>query len=350
MTKETCCIVDHQKMKSMHNAGLLPSKFNQPLYALWEITYACPLKCIHCYNHSGEAPLKHKSVEETVKIAHQLGESGVFGVCLSGGEPSMHPAFFEVARILRHEYKVNVGTPTNGYNITANKAEKMLDLFSLIQVSVDGADAATHDYIRAVKGSFNQAINTVSLLNDLLESRTEESSPMLAIALAANSLNYHQVENLVDRVFSEYPNLKEVRVQPQVPSGRGVESDLLLSLDQQQEVEDKAAQLTKKWGKLVRYENPMVHIWKALEGWPWETMVIDPYGKVRFSPWLPGNVGSLDEESLDSIWENKLSTIHKDPDFIQVLSRLHSVNDAGKAYHSLESIFGTFGGKRPVHA
>src|SRR5262249_35425124 len=90
--------------------GLLPTAFSAPGFVLWEITYACPLRCIHCYNHSGDAPPKQLPTDQLLKIADQFGDLQVHSVCLTGGEPSVHKGYLDVARRLK-DHQVSVGTP-----------------------------------------------------------------------------------------------------------------------------------------------------------------------------------------------------------------------------------------------
>ena len=63
---------------------------------MFELTYRCSEKCIHCYNigatrnneeQSGRALLKELQFEDYKRIIDELYEEGLTKVCLTGGDP-----------------------------------------------------------------------------------------------------------------------------------------------------------------------------------------------------------------------------------------------------------------------
>ena len=66
-----------------------------------EITDACNLKCIHCYNDSGKKRRNELTLEEIYKLIDEAKRIGVLRVNVSGGEPLVHPHFFEIAEYIR---------------------------------------------------------------------------------------------------------------------------------------------------------------------------------------------------------------------------------------------------------
>jgi Predicted Fe-S oxidoreductases len=74
-----------------------------------EINDHCNLQCPICYAESGPARIEHRSLDEVRRMLDAIvaneGEADV--VQISGGEPTLHPAFFEImaeatARPIRH--------------------------------------------------------------------------------------------------------------------------------------------------------------------------------------------------------------------------------------------------------
>lgn len=82
-----------QHRKGIHDKienKLLPKNYQYPVGVQFELTYACNQKCIHCYNQSGgKHAEKEMSLDEWKKLAHRVGEMGVFQCIISGGEPTL---------------------------------------------------------------------------------------------------------------------------------------------------------------------------------------------------------------------------------------------------------------------
>jgi SynChlorMet cassette radical SAM/SPASM protein ScmF len=127
------------------------------------LTDGCNLRCRHCWI----AP-KYQTESNTYpyldfdlfkSIIEQAKPLGLTGVKLTGGEPLLHPQFSEILECIQNE-GLRLIVETNGVLCTAKVAEKMAackDPF--VSVSLDGADSGTHEWVRGVKGCFDEAID-----------------------------------------------------------------------------------------------------------------------------------------------------------------------------------------------
>lgn len=328
-------------------AGVLPRSFEAPLFVLWEITYVCPLRCIHCYNHSGIDPGPQLGVDELVGVADQLGALQVHSVCLTGGEPAAHKGYLAAARRLR-AHGISVGTPLSGWLLTPELAAEMAGLFDTIQVSLDGATAATHDRIRGVPGSHERALRACRILDEALESAGRRPPPTFAVAFVANRLNFDEIGAFIDLVAQGYRHVNEVRVQAIVPVGRAMELGMQLTREQTATMEAVCARKNLEYYPHVHVDpgDPTFHLKKPRVGHPWDLAVIDPRGRVRFSPWLSGEVGDLKERSLKEIWDAELRFLHEDPRWLSAIDQIDHVNDMQAVEVLLSAEYGRFGGGR----
>jgi AdoMet-dependent heme synthase len=133
----------------------------------WETTKACNLSCRHCR----AVPQRRVGPEElTTRRAFDLIDAvakvarPVF--VLSGGEPLYRPDIFDIA-----EYGAETGfrmaLATNGTLITSRIAAKIADAgISRVAVSLDGANADTHDRFRGMPNSHAYALRGIQLLRD----------------------------------------------------------------------------------------------------------------------------------------------------------------------------------------
>ncbi len=133
----------------------------------WESTKACNLTCRHCravpQRTLGPTEL---NTSEAFDLIDAIGQVAKPVMVLSGGEPLFRPDLFDIA-----EYGVETGfrmaLATNGTLVTARVAAKIADAgISRVAISLDGADADTHDRFRGLPGSHALAIRGVRNLRD----------------------------------------------------------------------------------------------------------------------------------------------------------------------------------------
>ena len=108
----------------------------------WHITDACDLRCKHCYDRSRRSPM---SLDQAQRVIDELGrfcrERGVQGhVTLTGGNPLLHPRFFE---IYRRVAGAGFGLSILGNPIDAVQLKQMVGIARprYYQVSLEGLEA-----------------------------------------------------------------------------------------------------------------------------------------------------------------------------------------------------------------
>jgi mycofactocin radical SAM maturase len=127
-----------------------------PICLTWEITYGCNLACIHCLSSSGRRDPNELSTAEAMAVVDELHDMQVFYVNIGGGEPTIRPDFYDIV-----DYAVGRGVgvkfSTNGSTITPSRAAMLAAAdYVDVQISIDGAVAATNDGVRGI-GSYDTA-------------------------------------------------------------------------------------------------------------------------------------------------------------------------------------------------
>lgn len=143
----------------MENLSGLSNQPYRPRLVFWELTKGCNLRCVHCRATATELSSPDDlSYEESVQIIDQLAEYAPLILVLSGGEPLFRGDLFRLARRAT-ERGIRVALGTNGTLITAEVARKIKESgVRRVAISLDGADAATHDSFRGIPGAFDRAI------------------------------------------------------------------------------------------------------------------------------------------------------------------------------------------------
>jgi len=106
------------------DCGLCPDHMQHSCLSIVELTDHCNLRCPTCYAASGPERLTHRSLDEIIAMLDAVvaseGEADV--VQLSGGEPTLHPQFFEVLEAARARPIKHLMLNTNGIRIAQDEA------------------------------------------------------------------------------------------------------------------------------------------------------------------------------------------------------------------------------------
>jgi len=133
-----------------------------PFMVSHSITQKCNLKCKHCYSESVEqAAPDELSTEEAFRFIDDLSSWGIGLLIIDGGEPLCREDLFDVIRYASARgIRTTIGS--NGTLIDEAAAKKMKEAGVMaVAISVDGADAQTHDSFRGVPGAFDQTLRGV---------------------------------------------------------------------------------------------------------------------------------------------------------------------------------------------
>ncbi|MBI5513139.1 MAG: TIGR04053 family radical SAM/SPASM domain-containing protein [Deltaproteobacteria bacterium] len=185
---------------------------DHPLLVIWEVTQACDLVCQHC--RACAKPSRDPdelTTEEGFRVLDQVAAMGTPLVVLTGGDPARRPDLVElVAHGTARGLSMAV-TPSGTPTMTRELLGRLRDAgLSRLAVSVDGADAGTHDAFRGVSGSFQESL------------RILEDARSLGVERQVNSTlgphNHGQLRALTELVTSVGAVLWSVFVV--VPTGR----------------------------------------------------------------------------------------------------------------------------------
>ncbi|MFA7344233.1 MAG: radical SAM protein [Terrimicrobiaceae bacterium] len=125
---------------------------------VWRITRRCNLRCVRCASDS--APKHYPgelTLDQMVAVVDDLSGSRVPAVLFSGGEPMLHPHFFDVAGYAV-ERGLQVTVSTNGTRVDSHAAERLKDLgVAYVGISLDGT-GENHDRFRGRPGAFKRAV------------------------------------------------------------------------------------------------------------------------------------------------------------------------------------------------
>lgn len=167
----------------------------QPELVVWETTYKCNAKCIHCGSDCAAQEKPYQlTTAECLDIIQDLEYLGAKFVILSGGEPLLREDIGALAAALKRA-KIDVGIISNALAVN----EETIKLIKAIDpkgfgISLDGGTAYMHDYIRGHKGTFDNVIKAIRLL--------QQNCIEPSIVTTVHKLNFPHLPKIRDLLIS----------------------------------------------------------------------------------------------------------------------------------------------------
>lgn len=173
------------------------------------LTEGCNLRCRHCWiapKFQTEAhPYPFLSVDIFRSVVEQGRQLGLCSVKLTGGEPLLHPGIDDILEYVKGQ-DIDLLMETNGVLCTARMAQRIAACKNpFVSVSIDGADAKTHEWVRGVSGCFELAVDgvrhlvdqgvTTQIIMSVMRRNKEQVEPVVRLAeeLGAESVKFNLV-------------------------------------------------------------------------------------------------------------------------------------------------------------
>lgn len=191
----------------------------RPFIAIWEVTQACDLACVHC--RASAQPERHPlelTTEEGKGLIDQIAALEVPVFVLTGGDPIKRPDLFELIAHARSKgVRVSL-TPSATPLLTRAIVVRLKEAgLARLAVSLDGAASATHDAFRGMAGSYARTLNAVRWANEI--------GLPVQINTTFSRRNIGEIDAIVALMESLRITLWSVFFL--VPTGRGKLGDLL---------------------------------------------------------------------------------------------------------------------------
>ena len=125
----------------------------------WEVTRSCNLACVHCRASAVCEPYAGEfDTEKCKRILDEIATVGNPVIILTGGEPMLRKDIYEIAAY-GDQKGFRMVLATNGTLVDEAAAKRLMDSgIRRVSISIDGAEAASHDAFRRVPGAFAGAM------------------------------------------------------------------------------------------------------------------------------------------------------------------------------------------------
>jgi radical SAM protein len=209
----------------------------RPYIAIWEVTQACDLACVHC--RACAQPRRNPfelSTEEGKRLIDEVAGMQVPVFVLTGGDPIKRPDLFELIN-----YATQVGvrvslTPSATPLLTCEIVHRLKQAgLARLALSLDGSSKEVHDAFRGMSGSFDRTMEAMEWAN--------EAGLPVQINTTFSRRNIEDFDQIAALIGSKSLALWSVFFL--VPTGRGKVDDLL-SADEFEEIFAKLYALSRR--------------------------------------------------------------------------------------------------------
>lgn len=173
-----------------------------PIAMLAELTHRCPLACPYCSN---SVDLTRRSAELGTEVwvdaFQQAAQLGVLQIHLSGGEPASRPDLVQLVTGAR-DAGLYTNLITSGIGVTEARLDALVAAgLDHVQLSLQGTNTRTADWIGHYKGGFERKMKLARLIRDR------------SIPLTLNAVMHRHNLDQLDKTFDLALELKARRLE-----------------------------------------------------------------------------------------------------------------------------------------
>ena len=159
-------------MKLLDEIYANAERLQVPMHVMLEVTNACNLDCIHCYIKGTVDQFRlcddneELSLRQIERLLDDLVEEGTLNLVFTGGEAFLRPDFLEILALARERHFA-ISIFSNGQCIDVRTADKLAEIHPVgVYFSIYGANAAVHERVTGVRGSFEKLLGAIALLRE----------------------------------------------------------------------------------------------------------------------------------------------------------------------------------------
>ncbi|MCP3850471.1 MAG: radical SAM protein [Gammaproteobacteria bacterium] len=199
------------------DCGLCPDHEQHSCLTLVEITDRCNMECPTCYSESSPTCGEHRSMDEIGKmldlVVKNEGEPDV--VQLSGGEPTIHPNFFEILEMAKEKPIRHLMINTNGIRIAKDTkfVKKLATYKPGIEVYLQ-FDSFNSEVLKNLRGE-----DVSEIRKKAIDNLNQYNISTTLVVVLNKGLNDSEVGEVID-FASKQRCIRGVSFQPTQAAGR----------------------------------------------------------------------------------------------------------------------------------
>lgn len=264
-----------------------------PLVVHFDLTYRCPLQCVHCYLMKNN---KHQelTLNEIKNILDQLADAGTLYLTFSGGEIFLRDDLPEIVTYAR-KLHFAVRLLASGVLIDKEMACKVASWYpEMVAFSIYDMDASIHDAITRKKGSLAKTLAAIEALK-------EKSVPLKisSVLMKKNVGHYYGIYDFAKELGAQFQ--ADYRITPKT---NGSKEPLKFHIKDQKIKEILSDPIFSRNYELEPTEGYSGIFDTVPCGAGHMSCYITPYGMITPCVQVPIEYGNLKEKLFSEIWNN----------------------------------------------
>lgn len=275
-----------------------------------DLTNKCNLRCLHCYNYSGDNNIVpyELSDDEVLEFVETVIPLHPYNFCMCGGEPLLRKDLLIACAKLLSKQGTIVSMVSNGILASHNVLDELYEAgVRNIQYSLDGLKKG-HERLRNKKGIFERVLDAIIY--------TAQLNITLSIAFCPTSFNldeFTMVYDLLMDLSKKYrpDNPIKLRVQPLMELGRASENlNEIMPTEEQYRALIREIALRENTMVKIDWGDPIDHLIRfSNKSLPLNFCTIRANGDLSVSPYLPLVVGNIKRHTLEEYWNGGMNRI-----------------------------------------
>ena len=200
-----------------YDCGLCADHEQHSCLTVLEITDRCNLTCPTCYAMSSPHYGRHRTLEEVERMLDVIvaNEGTPDVVQISGGEPTVHPQFFEILDIARTKPIRHLMVNTNGIRIAKDKVfvEKLASYMPDFEIYLQ-FDSFRPEVLKTLRGE-----DLTTVRKKALENLNAYNVSTTLVVTLQKGLNDDEIGHIIDYAVQQ-PCVRGVTFQPTQVAGR----------------------------------------------------------------------------------------------------------------------------------
>lgn len=271
-------------------------RFKYPSQIGIAITGKCNFACVHCINSSSLKNTEEIPIDVVKSVIDYMYAHGILCLDISGGEPLLYKGLEDILKY-GHDRNLTLSIATNGYLLRGRYLDILKKYNVSVRISYDGYDEESFSKIRG-NGLYKRVFENIN----------ESINGGLDVTLVSviHRDNVDEVERYLERASKL--RIKQLRIMPYVPAGRGVNSNLsVLTPEQWKFVLENFEKWESAYRIKVAIDSPLMAITHKLVC-PCIVgkfyMAIKSNGDVIPCALLDVPIGNIFTNTIDEIWNN----------------------------------------------
>ncbi len=206
---------------------VIETYLGKPQFVALEVTNVCNLCCPNCPNEDMQRKRGFMELETYKKVIDEAVILGVNEVCITGGEPILHPQLIDQVTYAKTHGIKSLTIITNAQLLTPLLSEKLIQVgLDALDVSIDAATPETYSKMRPPGNLRTVEGNLETLIK--LKSEAGTSKPRVTVKLIKEPMNANEVSlfrrkwaNQADEIFISFLHNWGGAISKKEPKWRG---------------------------------------------------------------------------------------------------------------------------------